>query len=171
MKYTAEEIREKLKSMCAGPIQAFWAQVVSVDLAENSCVLTPEDESPELDGVMLKADLEETDGIVEVPAKNSRVICMLLNNDPDTAFVVKTTKVDKVLLFGGKQKGMVLHDELKAVLDGQNQILTALKTVASTPVTEPGNGSPSAFQAALNAAIATLTVPLTTGLENQKVIQ
>jgi hypothetical protein len=171
MSYTAEEIRDRLKELCQAPIIAFWAKVTAVNEDESSCTVQPDDESPELDQVMLKADLEETDGIVEIPAIGSRVIVLILHNDEDTAFVAKTTKVEKVLIYGGKQKGLVLHDALKAVLDQQNTILTALKTVAAATVSEPGNGSPSAFQAALNSAIAGLQVPLTNSLENKKILQ
>lgn len=65
--------------------------------------------------------------------------------------------------------GAVIAGELQAQLEKNNQILQAIKQVLSVPVNEPGGGSPSAFQAALNAAVSSLPIGSFDHIENEKV--
>ena len=53
-------------------------------------------------------------------------------------------------------QSMIKGTELKTQLDKTNELLQALLNIISgAPVTEPGNGAPSALQAALQAAVGT----------------
>lgn len=97
-------------------------------------------------------------------------------NDGDTAvyssggsFVV-CRKDGTVELDGKNFGGLVKADELKAQLDKNNQILQTIKNIASVPVNEPGNGSPSAFQAALSAALSTLQTGDFSQIKSDKVL-
>ncbi len=74
--------------------------------------------------------------------------------------VVIARKAGEVELNGTGLGGLVKAGELKDQLEKNNKILKALLQTLSTPVTEPGNGSPSAFQAALKMAVdLAFTVP------------
>lgn len=120
-KYTAEEIREKLKDLTAGPIQSFWAKVESVDEKERTCSVLPLDESPKLEDVMLKGDFDgDVSGITEFPAIGSQVVVSILNNDEDTAYLSKLTVVDKVVI-NGKLIGKV-DVEIEGDLDLQGKV-------------------------------------------------
>lgn len=74
-----------------------------------------------------------------------------------------------VELFGKDSGGLVKGKELKSQLDKNSQILQTLLAVLKTPVPEPGNGSPSAFQAALNSALAGKTPGDFSQIESDKV--
>jgi len=67
--------------------------------------------------------------------------------------------------FGGLVKG----EELKTQLDKNSEILQSILTTLVTPVPEPGNGSPSAFQAALKAALAGKAPGVFSAIESDKV--
>ena len=120
-KYTAEEIRERLKDLFAGPVQSFWAEVKSVNEAERTCSVNPINGSPALEDVMLKGDLDGNDsGITEFPAVGSQVVVSILNNDEDTAYLSKLTVVDKVVI-NGKLIGKV-NLEIEGNLDLQGKV-------------------------------------------------
>ncbi len=55
-------------------------------------------------------------------------------------------------------------------LDKVTKILQTLQQSLQTPVNEPGNGSPSAFQAALLTALGTLQLPDYSQVESDKVL-
>lgn len=62
------------------------------------------------------------------------------------------------LELNGKEYSSVLGEELQAQVNKNRAILTGFINALSTPIPEPGNNSPSAFQAALNTAIGSLDV-------------
>lgn len=123
--------------------------------------------------------------LILVPKKGSKVLLGSIENG--TAYVMLfADKVDKAIikqvdgmyievakdlikLNGDAKGGIIIKSDLVTELQKVNTILTAIKTVCSTPVNEPGNGAPSAFQAVLNAAIASLNTPTYSNIENQKV--
>jgi hypothetical protein len=64
---------------------------------------------------------------------------------------------DKALKINEGSQPMVLGNELKTQLDKSNNLVQALINIINGPaIPEPSSGSPSALQAALHAAIATL---------------
>ena len=77
---------------------------------------------------------------------------------------------DTIKLGGGDLGGLIKIEELKKELDKITQILQSIKTVIdSAQIPEPGNGSPSAFQTALKAALSGKMMPDYSNIENTKI--
>lgn len=77
---------------------------------------------------------------------------------------------DGIIMNGGNNGGLIKIETIKTELGKNNQILQALLTVLSgTPITEPGNGSPSALQVALKAALTGKTIGSFSNMEDTKV--
>lgn len=174
MGYTPEEIRDWLRDFTKAPIMAFFAKVKSVDETKNTCEVLPEDDGAPLPDVYLKAELSQTSGIVEVPELNSIVICCIVNNDPDTAFVAKTSKVKKIVINGGVNDGIVKVIPLVSFLNGIVSDITTLKgllatlaTTGSAATTAPLVGSAVSPFAAYAASPITATTK--ESLSNSKV--
>lgn len=166
---TDAEVRSLLKGFFKIPDQVFPAEVLSVDLNTHTIKVKPVGRA-EIPDVRLKAGEEsENTGIVEVPEVNSSVLVGLIGNDKNTAYVVKCSKVSSVIINGGDLGGLIKIEELKSELDKYNQLLEAFLNALSTPVSEPGNGAPSAFQAALNSALSSKQLPDFAQIEDDKV--
>ena len=71
---------------------------------------------------------------------------------------------------GSDYGGLIKIEELKTQLQKNTAILQGLLGTLKTPITEPGNGSPSAFQATLITAIGTLQAGNFSNIENKKVV-
>ena len=71
---------------------------------------------------------------------------------------------------GSDYGGLIKIEELKTQLQKNTAILQGLLGTLKAPITEPGNGSPSAFQAALITAIGTLQAGNFSNIENKKVV-
>lgn len=76
----------------------------------------------------------------------------------------------KTEINGSDYGGLIKIEELKMQLQKNTAILNGLLGVLKAPVTEPGNGSPSAFQAALFGAIGTMQTGDFSNIENKKVV-
>lgn len=154
----------------------FEATVVSVDKAKDTCVIEPA-EGDTIPDVKLKSVMSDnTKKIVCYPAVGSFVTVSLLRNSNIDFYVTAYSEVeemvincDTVKINGGDNGGLVKWTSAKGQHDKTKALLNAIKNVCSTPVNEPGNGAPSAFQAALNAAIAALQTPDFENLEDTKV--
>lgn len=71
---------------------------------------------------------------------------------------------------GSDYGGLIKIEELKTQLQKNTAILQGLLGTLKTPITETGNGSPSAFQATLITAIGTLQAGNFSNIENKKVV-
>ena len=71
---------------------------------------------------------------------------------------------------GNDYGGLIKIEELKTQLQKNTAILQGLLGTLKTPITEPGNGSPSAFQATLITAIGALQAGNFSNIENKKVV-
>lgn len=71
---------------------------------------------------------------------------------------------------GSDYGGLIKIEELKMQLQKNTAILNGLLGVLKVPAAEPGNGSPSAFQAALLEAIGTMQAGDFSNIENKKVV-
>jgi hypothetical protein len=79
-------------------------------------------------------------------------------------------KSDTIKINGGEFGGLTITPKLVEELNKNNAILEAILQVISTPVNEPGNGSPSAFQFALNTALAGKQTGDFSEIENEKIL-
>lgn len=80
-------------------------------------------------------------------------------------------KSDKIKINGDDLGGLIKIEELKKELQKNNIILEILlKICTSSPIPEPGNGSPSAFQSALMSALSGKQVGNFNNIENDKVL-
>lgn len=76
----------------------------------------------------------------------------------------------KTEINGSDYGGLIKIEELKMQLQKNTAILNGLLGVLKASVTEPGNGSPSVFQAALLGAIGTMQTGDFSNIENKKVV-
>ena len=76
----------------------------------------------------------------------------------------------KVEINGSDYGGLIKIEELKIQLQKNTAILNGLLGVLKVPAAEPGNGSPSVFQAALLGAIGTMQPGDFSNIENKKVV-
>ncbi len=165
-----EEIRSKMKAAFKGSIQTFAAIVLSVDETTMTVDVEPIGQSP-INEVRLKAAIDEvTDGIVEFPKVDSSVLIGLIGNDENEAVLLKCSEVDKVVFFGGENGGLINIQTLIEELDKTNEMVGAITQILSgSPITEAGNGAPSALQLALSTAIAGKNLGDFTTMEDTKV--
>ncbi|MCS7076505.1 MAG: hypothetical protein NZ455_07345 [Bacteroidia bacterium] len=129
-------------------------------------------------------EVENSEGFILIPAQNSQVI--ITEVDLNQYAVIGYSAVDKIVLkteniqiqmdkngivFNeGSFGGLIKIQELRNKLDKINQILQAIMSVfQGVPIAEPGNGSPSALQATLAAALAGKLLPTYANIENDKV--
>lgn len=189
MSQAAEKIEEaltnRLKKLLA--VQQFVAVVKEVDQSKYTCDVQAVDDSPIHHDVRYKTTINDSDkGVIIHPAKGSFVICSILDNDENSVIISKVTEFDelevttadgfKVHLKGDEMKingdqfgGLVKAPELKTQVDKNTQILDTFKQLLQTPINEPGLGAPSAFQAALNSALAALQTADLSNIENEKI--
>jgi hypothetical protein len=117
-----EQIREALRELTKAPVQVKMATVLSVDLNGPSCSVQPENEA-ELLEVRLKAGVDGIqDGIIEVPSVDSTVLVGIVENDQDDAFVLKCSKVDKVIVTGLQEVKGKLKVESELEVDGEVKV-------------------------------------------------
>lgn len=177
------ELIKQLKALTKVPVQVIPGEVTEVT-APYYCTVKPVN-GPEIYEVRLRASIDNSDtGFIEVPKKNSTVLIGLIGNSSDNCFVVKCSEVEKVLMKVGakifelNENGVFLNGDtwstvkgniLTPAMDANKQFLTAFKQLLSTPINEPGNGAPSAFQAALNLALSGLQLGDHSQIENTNV--
>lgn len=130
-------------------------EVTAVDKKAGTVDLDPIDGSAPILKARLSPDLQTNTGIIQVPRVGSNVIITFLS--PVRAFVSLVTDPEEIIINGGGKKGLIIWDELKSQLDANSAILQSLINAIKTPVTEPGNGAPSAFQAKLLGAVGPKT--------------
>lgn len=139
------------------------AKVLSVDESEKTCVVEVID-GAEIEGVRLQ-QLAGDSGFLMVPTIDSLVI--ISYTDKTTAYVSMFSYIDKVIFQGGNNGGLTITPELVTNLDKNNAILTdLLNVITGAPIPEPGNGAPSALQAALAAAFGVKDVGDFSAIEN-----
>lgn len=124
----------------------------------------------EIDQVKLQAVPGLSEGIYIKPAVGSDVVVMWL--DSKNPVIVLTGSVESISLLGDELGGLVNAKELKEQLDKTNDLLNSLLDIINgSPVTEPGNGAPSALQVALKSAITAKELGTYDKIENAKITQ
>ena len=95
---TYDDIRQGLKALCAGPVQTVVAVVKSVDEAKLSMVCTPSGGGADYEDVRLKAAISsDHSGLYPIPEVNTSVLLGIINDDPDTTFLLTAEKVVKII--------------------------------------------------------------------------
>jgi len=154
-----------------------WGEVDSYDEKKQTCVVIGEN-GVKIPDVALSAGV--CDGLIILPVVGSTVVVGHSTYSPQR-FIVLFSDIDKLLLQVGESsitvwnaaqngnqeiqfndgsyKGLVKVEDLVTKLnnleDDLNNLKDFLKTLLTTTVNEPGNGAPSAFQVAMNSALAT----------------
>jgi hypothetical protein len=133
-----ERLSEGFKSLIKVPLQVLPATVLSVD-EENYTIDVEPIGFPEFPEVRLKAAIDGVkDGVVEIPEVESTVLIGIILNQYEDAFLLKCSKVSKIVINGGSNGGLIniktLIEELdktKAVVDAIKQSLDSWVVVAS----------------------------------------
>ncbi|MBT1702963.1 hypothetical protein [Chryseosolibacter indicus] len=171
------EIRERLKQMASevGPDTTMIAQVKSVDEDAMTCELYDDESGLDFYDVRLRPVIDGKQSLTLVPKINSWVLAVRLEDSEDWMIIACgefekfKLSCDTIEINGGEKGGLVNWPDAKVQLDLVKQLITGLQNVLSTPINEPGNGSPSAFQAALNSTLSSIQVPNFDDLEDTKV--
>jgi len=154
--------------------QVFTGKVTDFD--SNDWTLTCDVDDLELDGVRVKSVINtNVTGILVEPKIGSEVLLAKIENKKEALVVLKFDDIVKYRLnadkieFNGDDYSIVKAEELQQIMATNKAFIDAFKSSLSTPINEPGNGSPSAFQAALNASLSSLDFKDGTGIENKNI--
>jgi len=151
--YNEEDIRRSIRAMVADmvPFQTVWGTVTAVDWEAKEC--TVEVDGVEWHEVLLSIDGGEWD--VKKPKVGTPCLVGTVQNQEGQGLLLFAKEYEEWLLNGDANGGIAIAPELKAQLDKNNLLLNSILTVLNgAPVTEPGNGAPSALQLALKSAVA-----------------
>lgn len=155
---------------------------VDIDSQTCDCVAISDNAETEIPNVRLSA--EANDGIIIIPKVDSTVIvglssrigafvAMFEDLDSYQIAINETTFLiqDGLTQFNdGSFGGLTKTQELKTQIDKTNEVVNIILTILTgSTVNEPGNGAPSALQAALGAALAGKQVGDFSDIENDKV--
>lgn len=164
------QIREGLQRLMPPASRTFEAEVLARDDDRLTVEAVPLAGGDALEVSLKAADDGLTDGVVEFPAVGSVVLIAKVGAQGERYAVVKCSAVDKVTLYGGTHGGLVNWPACREQLEKNTAILQSLLNILTgTPVNEPGNGSPSALQAALSTALAGQQPGDFEDLENTKI--
>lgn len=104
----------------------------------------------------------EVSGIRVEPVIGSTVLLGCIDDNLNALVAIQFSEIklvkidaDKVEL-NGNQFSIVKAETLQQVMDQNANFINAFKQALTVPVPEPGNGAPSAFQAALNSSLSFL---------------
>jgi hypothetical protein len=137
------------------------AVVKSFNADNWTCVI--EYKNLELDARTRAVINAEASGIFVEPVVGSAVLIGLIEDNINALFVVKWSEIVKYKLdaerieLNGDGFSIVKAETLQQVMDHNAQFIQVFKNILSgPPITEPGNGAPSALQIALNTALGTV---------------
>lgn len=162
-------LEELITKIVKTAIPMFVIEGVVTNVYEDSCDIKIES-GITLFKVRLHTVLNQKKGILIKPLKDSKVLCGIVENNPNDAFIIRCTEVDTIIINEGKNGGVTITPKLVDELKKNNEILQALlNTINGSPVTEPGNGSPSALQLAIKTALAGKKLGDFSKIENKKI--
>lgn len=167
----ADEIRKIVKPLIKAQIingtvksfdQSTWSIEVEIEGLKLPC--------------RIKSVINDGDkGICVQPKLGSNVLLGLIENKEEALVALKFDEIEKykldadVIEMNGNSYSIVKAEKLQQILSQHKAFIDAFKSILQTPIPEPGNASPSAFQAALNVALSSLQFPDGTGIENNTV--
>jgi hypothetical protein len=181
----AEHIKHIAKQSAGDGMQL--CIVKSVDEAKSMCECEPVNGgAPYFARLRALIEVEDKSPLI-VPVKDSVVIVATFSKNSAEAFVLGYTEVEKiyfknskggyinipdgsVVVNGDNYGGIIIVDKLIDELKKVNDLLQGvLSVINGAPVTEPGNGSPSALQLALKGVVAGKALPQYQSITNEKV--
>lgn len=152
--------------------------VKSVNKEEDTIEATPVIEHADFVDVSLTANIKSKDSkFVIYPKVGTTVIISIKDNLKAEASVSGYSEIDEIrancesfLHNKGENGGLIKIEKLITELEKLNSFNSAFKTILNgTPIPEPGNGAPSAFQAALKLSNGSIANPNYSQIENEKV--
>lgn len=159
-----EQIRKVTKQPANYSLQA---KVLAVNKQKNTCTVEPLNGDSIFYDIKLQAQMSNK-GLIIYPVKNSLVVITPLSETE--AFVSMFSEIEDITFNKGVYGGMVKATELVKQLEKTNEVLSAiLNVISGSPIPEPGNGSPSAFQIALKTAILNKQIGDYSDIENKKI--
>ena len=168
-----EDLRKMLRDFIKVPVTVFAAIVKAVDLDKYVIDVEPIGQTEMLD-VRLKAGIDDIkDGIVEIPKVGSSVLIGLIGNDKNTAFVVKCSEVEEIIINNGDLGGIPISEKVMDNLKAIKDYVQAMKSAIENGLTSVGAGtaaSGSAGSAAFTSAMAGQTITFD-DIENDKIKQ
>lgn len=167
-----EKVRQAIKELADNGPEIYTGKIASVD-EDNQCCDVTITEGVTVSQVRLKMAMGSDVGIYTIPKKDAYCVIAKMDGDVDycliqcsevTKFHVKIDQEtfeitkDGHVFDGGNNGGMVITkkavERWNNIEKDINKLKSLLQTILSAVVNEPGNGAPSAFQAAMQAAFA-----------------
>jgi hypothetical protein len=147
---------------------------VNIDTRTCSCTVTEGQTEYELLNVKLMSVID--DGLLIIPSINSQVK-VIYSRDKES-FVVQYSNIDKFyidandkIVFNHGENTTAKADVLKEQLNKTNELLNAiLNIINGPPISELGNGSPSALQVSLQGAISDKQLGDYSEIENNNIL-
>ena len=147
---------------------------VNIDNRTCSCTVTEGTTEYQLINVNLMASVD--DGMLIEPVVGSDV--RVTYTKTKESFIVQYSEIENIyitaktkIIYNNGTNTTAKADILKTELDKTNSLLNALITIISgSPILEPGNGSPSAFQTALQISIASKQLGDYSEIENKSIL-
>lgn len=163
----ADEFLLLFKRHLNGKIKATmrWVECTSVNWDEKTmdCIGTGDD--------LAYYDVALGFGSVDTkPTVGSDCLVAILEGNESVAFLMYANEVELIEFNGGENGGLTITPALVRELNKTNELLQAiLGVLTGAPIIEPGNGSPSALQAALKAAVTGKEIGDYSDIENEKI--
>ena len=119
------------------PIQQFDATVVSVDDTDYTCVIAPIDGGANYTA-RLKPIIDGDDhGVIAIPENDSYVLAGILNNNDNSAYIIKYSKVKTYLIKNNAGATVLLKDDGTIEINGNgfgglvkvNDLVTRLNNI------------------------------------------
>lgn len=180
MEFTIDELfLELFKKGLITQVKA--CTVISVDETNDSCVLSPNDDSADLNDVRLNASIaDKTSKMVVYPKEGSVVLAGRIQNLKTQNYICAYSEIDKIKIivddtsFVLDTNGIVMNGGTKGGLVNKDAIITiaqfcqAVKNTFSSwnPVSNDGG---AALKFAMNTALSSITIPNSTAIENTKI--
>lgn len=153
---TNEELLSAFQAAIKVPLQVFTADVIEVDEDSYTIDVKPPGMA-EVSEVRLKAAIDnEVTGMVEIPEAGSSVLVGIIGNDPDTAYLIKCSKVAKIIINGGSNGGLTITPKLKEGLEKLSARVDALYDAIENGVPVPTDGG-AGYQTTMLAILSGVT--------------
>lgn len=158
----SENLRDIIKELVKDNDSEIFSKVckvLSVDEEQRTANLEPIDSTADLLNARLQASTGQAAGVAMIPKVGSMVIASFISpskswisgvDDPERILI----DAPEVIINGGDKNGLIIYDQLRTELERNKAILESiLGVLRGASIPEPGNGSPSALQIALQTAL------------------